>query len=154
MHWQQNCGPEKLYQRIENPDVHEKNYPVGWFAFTESEVHEIQKSNIAWFKRGLLNTIVHDVQAKNSKTHRLNRYTPKELEHIIEQGYEAAIRNNICSQKAISFYVHSHLFYPEFMTDSVTAQIVNHDTWLESRKIRTLKTLLKDHMEHTNVYAS
>lgn len=149
--WQQNCGPEKTFMRVINPSAHETHNSTGWFSFSEEEKKRIQASSLAWFKRSILNSILKDIETDNSKTHRLNKFTPKQLEQIIEKGYAAALLNKISSQLGVTFFVRAHMLHPEFMTDLVTKQILTHESWSEKRKIHALKAMLKSHLEQAHV---
>jgi len=147
MYWQENCGPGITYWKIENPIPSQDLNTCGWFAFTKEEKKKISDASVSWFKRSVLNEVLERLKLESKITNRLAVYTPKELETILNKGYESALERNISSQDGIRFYLLTYFFNPGFMKDVQTMNVVNNNKLSEISRVQELKEMYKGYLE-------
>jgi len=146
--WQQNCGADTKYFQINNPKPQVIENNMGWFSFTQSEKDNIDKAETTWYKRSIISTVLNNIEKDAPHVHHLKKYKSEEIERILENGYKAAYKKNIRSEKGLRFFLINTLFYPEIMNSKDASRIANQDLWLESKKINLLKNMLETHKKY------
>lgn len=148
--WQKNCGADKSYFIVENPNPHETNQEMGWFSFSQTEEKKINTASSAWYKRSIVSTVQDKIKKDPKSTKHLTKYKPKEIEKFLDNGYDAAQKKNIKTEEGLRFFLINSLYYPEFMNGKDAARIANQDLWLEPKKINLLKEMLETYqLENT-----
>lgn len=146
--WQQNCGADKTYFQVENPQQQETTEkPMGWFNFTQTEKEKIDIAELAWYKRSIVSTVQQKIKEDASNTQHLQKYKPEEIEKFLDNGYDAAHRKNIRSEEGLRFFLINTLYYPEFMNSKEIARIAAQNLWLEPKKINLIRTQLNDYLQ-------
>ena len=141
--WQQNCGADKSYFMIENPNPHENPQKMGWFNFSHSEEQKINTASATWYKKSIISTVLDKIEKDPESTQHLAKYKPEEIEKILDNGYKSAQKKNIQTEEGLRFFLINSLLYPEFMNGKDAARIANQDLWLEPKKINLLKDMLE-----------
>jgi len=150
MVWQQNCGADKTYFQVQNPNPHETNNEMGWFSFTPSEKQKIDKAELIWFKRSIVSSVLKTVENDEKHVEHLKKYKPEEIESFLDKGYEVARNKKIYSEDGLRFFLINSLYYPDFMNSKDAARIVSQEHWLEPKKLNQLKEMLDNYkLEHT-----
>ena len=113
--WQQNCGADKAYFFIENPNPQINEQEMAWFDFTETEKQKINAAELAWYKRSIVSTVQKSIEDDADYSQHLKKYKPEEIEQFLDNGYDAAHKKNIRSEEGLRFFLINTMFYPEFM---------------------------------------
>lgn len=149
MMWQQNCGADKSYFCIENPNPHETFQDMGWFSFTPSEIQKINEAELLWFKRSIVSTVLKTVEEDAIPVEHLKKHKEEDIERFLENGYEMAQKKAIYSEDGLRFFLINSLYYPDFMNSKDAARILAQEHWVESKKLNNLKEMLESYtLEH------
>lgn len=149
--WQQNCGADTNYYQVSNLTPHETQQQIGWFTFSHDEQKKIDDWDNQWYKRSIVSTLEKEIEQNPKHTQHLANYSTKEIENILDKGFNVAKKNNIQDEENLRFFILNSLLYPEFMNSKEAGRITAQDLWLEPKKISLLKEKLALYKQEHNL---